>query len=231
MSACSAARCSAAGAGASARCACARRSWPACSAPWGRALNLRSGMGGAACSCEPGHGGGLVRGRAIEKQGNGDGLWAVARGCPGADTREFRPCRGRLMSWRLSERGAGGARAARRPSCWPTAWPRERRAPTRAPFLVAAGCGPRPPTAPQAKPRSSWPSAMPRLSAGARCPCWRRRLRWSLPEAWEALRPGGWHARLLLRRDGEEGGRAHPPRGEGVLRRAGGGAGKPRRFR
>ncbi len=41
----------------------------------------------------------------------------------------------------------------------------------------------------------------------------------------------GRHTRLLLRCDGEEGGRAHPPGGEGVLRRAGGSAGKPRRFR
>ena len=38
------------------------------------------------------------------------------------------------------------------------------------------------------------------------------------------------HSRLYFGCDGEEGGRAYPPGGEGVLRRAGGSAGKPRRF-
>ena len=74
------------------------------------------------------------------------------------------------------------------PSCWRTALPRGRQVPMR---VLSRFCGMRDL---RRGGRPLWPSAMPRHSAGARCPCWRRRLRWICPR--RGRRCALWPARL-----------------------------------
>ena len=124
-----------------------------------------------------------------EKQGNGDGLWVVARDVP-ALTLRFVPAEGGF-ELALSERvlvvrgleeafvlSDGVAARATGADARAFAWLREA-------GLTADGSA-------GGSPGSS-PSAMPRLSVGARCRCWRRRFRWSCP------RPGRRCARWPAR--------------------------------
>ena len=168
---------------ASARCACARRSWPTCWRRWGR-KRLPSSGGKS--------GSGRKRAGACRLPAEGPPPSPSPLG--GASAR--RPCRRgwssalpKAVTTCVFPRRRSWYAAWSRPSCWLTAWPCGCRAAIGRPGGFCRKRGWR------TGRRPLWPTAMPRRSAVAFCPWWKSRSTWPFPKSgrrcarWPALLP------------------------------------------